>query len=97
MVLMVSFSCRISPETLTVIFFDRSPPAIATAEEQGALSFALRGATSLVQSCDSEDRRREALGVLARVYGLFSEGLETPDLQDARSLLRSATSAQEPA
>ncbi len=26
---MVSFSCRISPETLTVIFFDRSPSATA--------------------------------------------------------------------
>ncbi len=28
---MVSLSCRISPETLTVIFLDRSPPAIAVA------------------------------------------------------------------
>ena len=28
---MVSFSCRISPDTFTVIFFDRSPPAIAVA------------------------------------------------------------------
>ena len=28
-VLMVSFSCRISPDTLTVIFFDRSPCATA--------------------------------------------------------------------
>src|SRR5215831_11873202 len=71
--------------------------AITTAEQQGALSFALRGATSLVQSCDSEDRRRTALGVLARVYGLFSEGLETPDLQDARALLRSTMSSQRPA
>ena len=26
---MVSFSCRISPETLTVIFFDKSPRATA--------------------------------------------------------------------
>ena len=30
-VLMVSFSCRISPDTFTVIFFDRSPPATAVA------------------------------------------------------------------
>ena len=30
-VLMVSFSCRISPLTLTVIFLDRSPPAMAVA------------------------------------------------------------------
>jgi predicted ATPase len=71
--------------------------AIATAEQQGALSFALRGATSLVQSCDGEDRRREALGVLTRVYGRFSEGLQSPDLQDARALLGSAMSRQGPA
>ena len=31
MVLSVSFSCRISPDTFTVIFLDRSPPAIAVA------------------------------------------------------------------
>ena len=30
-VLMVSFSCKISPLTFTVIFFDRSPPAMAVA------------------------------------------------------------------
>ncbi len=30
-VLMVSLSCRISPETFTVIFFDKSPPAMAVA------------------------------------------------------------------
>jgi len=29
MVLMVSFSCRISPRTSTVIFFDKSPRATA--------------------------------------------------------------------
>ena len=31
MVLMVSFSCKISPDTFTVIFFDKSPPAMAVA------------------------------------------------------------------
>ena len=30
-VLMVSLSCKISPDTLTVIFFDKSPPAMAVA------------------------------------------------------------------
>ena len=75
---------------------DSLQAAIATAEQQGALSFALRAATSLVEGCNSEDRRPEALGVLARVYGRFSEGLETPDLQDARALLRSTTSSQRP-
>jgi hypothetical protein len=37
------------------------------------------------------------LGVLERVYERFSEGLETPDLQDARTLLRSTTGTQGPA
>jgi class 3 adenylate cyclase/predicted ATPase len=71
--------------------------AIATAEQQGAFSFALRAATSLVERCENEDRRREALGELERIYGRFNEGLETPDLQDARSLLRSTMSSQGPA
>ena len=66
--------------------------AIATAEQQGALSFALRAAASLVEACDDEDRRREALYVLARVYESFSEGLETLDLRDARALLHRTTS-----
>jgi predicted ATPase len=70
--------------------------AIATAERQDALSFALRSATSLVESCDSEDQRRATLGVLERIYGRFTEGLETPDLQDARRLLRSATTTSGP-
>jgi predicted ATPase len=70
--------------------------AIATAERQDALSFALRAATSLVESCDSEDQRRATLGVLERIYGRFTEGLETPDLQDARRLLRSATTTSGP-
>ena len=71
--------------------------AITTAEQQGALSFALRAATSLVGCCHNEGRRRETLGVLARVYVRFSEGLETPDLQDSRALLRGVTSSQGPA
>ena len=70
--------------------------AITTAEQQGALSFALRAATSLVESCDSENQRRAMLGVLEPIYGRFTEGLETPDLQDSRRLLRSTTSTSGP-
>src|SRR5262249_44703582 len=70
--------------------------AITTAEQQGALSFALRAATSLVESCDSENQRRAMLGVLEPIYGRFTEGLETPDLQDSRRLLRSTTATSGP-
>ncbi len=32
-------------------------------------------------------RRTEARGLLAGVYGLFTEGFDTPDLKDAKALL----------
>jgi predicted ATPase len=70
--------------------------AIATAEQQGALSFALRAAMSLVEGCDSDDQRHAALGVLGRIYGRFNEGFQTRDLQDARALLGSAMTSQGP-
>ena len=41
-VLMVSFSCRISPDTFTVIFFDRSPPAMAVATSAMLRTWAVR-------------------------------------------------------
>src|ERR1700738_161847 len=39
---MVSFSCRISPLTLTVIFFDKSPLAIAVATSAMLRTWAVR-------------------------------------------------------
>ena len=42
MVLMVSFSSRISPRTSTVIFFDRSPPAMAVATSAMLRTWAVR-------------------------------------------------------
>ena len=41
-VLMVSLSCRISPDTFTVIFFDRSPPAMAVATSAMLRTWAVR-------------------------------------------------------
>ena len=41
-VLMVSFSCRISPETFTVIFLDRSPCATAVATSAMLRTWAVR-------------------------------------------------------
>jgi class 3 adenylate cyclase/predicted ATPase len=63
--------------------------AIETAERQGALSFALRAAMSLAQAWRDVGRPSEAHGVLAGIYERFTEGLETPDLIDARALLNS--------
>ena len=41
-VLTVSLSCRISPDTFTVIFFDKSPPAMAVATSAMLRTWAVR-------------------------------------------------------
>ena len=51
---MVSFSCRISPETLTVIFFERSPLAMAVDTSAMLRTWAVRfDAMELTLSVDS--------------------------------------------
>jgi class 3 adenylate cyclase/predicted ATPase len=61
--------------------------AIETSDRQGALSFKLRAATNLGQVWRDRNRRREAHNLLSQVYNQFTEGFDTPDLEDARALL----------
>ena len=61
--------------------------ALAVARQQAARSFELRAATSLARLRRDQGRRGEARDVLEPVYGWFTEGLDTPDLRDARELL----------
>jgi len=70
--------------------------AIETAEQQGALSFALRAAMNLARGWNDLGRGSEARHSLARIYGRFTEGLETPDLRDASALLLSLQSPPTP-
>jgi predicted ATPase len=58
--------------------------ALDIAHRQGALSLELRAAMSLHRL--GGDRFPQRL--LAEVYGRFTEGFDTPDLVDARTLLR---------
>ena len=60
---------------------------INVARRQNAKSWELRCATSLAKLWDRQGRRREAYDLLARVYGWFTEGLDTADLKDAKALL----------
>jgi len=61
--------------------------ALAVAERQSAKLFKLRAATSLARFWRDQGRRREAHDLLAPVYGWFTEGLDTPILQEAKTLL----------
>jgi predicted ATPase len=61
--------------------------AIEIARSQSAKSLELRAATSLAQLWGGEGRRDEARQLLAPVHGWFTEGFETADLKDAKTLL----------
>jgi tetratricopeptide (TPR) repeat protein len=57
------------------------------ARRQQAKMWELRTSTSLARLWQSQDKRHEAYELLAPVYGWFTEGFDTKDLQDAKSLL----------
>jgi predicted ATPase len=61
--------------------------AIAVARRQHAKSLELRAATSLACLWADRGERQQALDLLAPLYGWFTEGFDTPDLMDAKSLL----------
>lgn len=60
--------------------------ALKIARERGARSLELRAAMSLARLEQIERKRGEAQDLLAKVYGWFTEGHNTMDLQDARTL-----------
>jgi predicted ATPase len=61
--------------------------ALAIARRQNAKSLELRAATSLSRLLHRDGKREEARRLLAEVYGWFTEGFDTADLKDARTLL----------
>jgi class 3 adenylate cyclase/predicted ATPase len=61
--------------------------ALGIAQEQGAKLWELRAAASLARLCCDQGRHREARGLLAPIYGWFTEGFDTRDLKDAKALL----------
>src|SRR5262249_32737714 len=61
--------------------------ALEIARSQQAKSFELRAATSLARLWQQQGKRQEAYDLLAPIYGWFTEGFDTPDLQDAKALL----------
>jgi predicted ATPase len=61
--------------------------ALDVARQQQAKSWELRAATSLARLWQAQDKRQDAYDVLAPVYEWFTEGFDTADLQEARTLL----------
>jgi predicted ATPase/class 3 adenylate cyclase len=61
--------------------------ALRTARSQQARSLELRAATDLARLWMKQDKRTAARESLAAVYDRFSEGFDTHDLKEARSLL----------
>ena len=59
----------------------------ALAKEQEAKLWELRAAMSLARLRRQQDRRSEAGDLLAPVYDWFTEGFDTPDLKEAKTLL----------
>jgi predicted ATPase len=61
--------------------------AMAIAQNQQAKSLELRAAINLARLWQQQGKHQEAHDLLAPVYGWFTEGFDTPDLQDAKMLL----------
>ena len=61
--------------------------ALAIARQQQAKSWELRAALSLSRLWQKQGQDTDARDLLAPIYGWFTEGFETVDLQEAQVLL----------
>jgi predicted ATPase len=61
--------------------------ALSVARQQNAKSWELRAAMSMARLWRDQGRREEARELLAGVYGWFTEGFDTLDLKQAKTLL----------
>ncbi|HEX6863426.1 MAG TPA: protein kinase [Thermoanaerobaculia bacterium] len=66
---------------------DQLACALGVARQQSSRALELRAATSLARHWAALGRKEEAREVLEPVYSAFTEGLETPDLVEARMTL----------
>jgi len=77
----------LSPERDTAkarAYFER---ALEIARAQQARSWELRAAISMARLWRVQGKRPQAQGLLAPVYGWFTEGFDTHDLKQAKALL----------
>jgi predicted ATPase len=91
--------CQVSGTTLHVVdphLLTRDPQgeaeacflkAIEIAQRQQAKSLELRATTSLARLWQQLGKTAEAHQLLSEIYGWFTEGFDTKDLQEAQALL----------
>jgi tetratricopeptide (TPR) repeat protein len=63
--------------------------AIDIAQKQQAKSLELRATVSLARLWQQQGKAQQAHEMLAEIYGWFTEGFDTKDLQEAKALLDS--------
>ncbi len=63
--------------------------SIETARRQQSKAWELRSTVSLAQLWQQQGRGDEACTALATIYGAYNEGLTSPDLVNAKDLLKS--------
>ena len=68
--------------------------ALDVARRQQAKALELRAACSLSRLWHQHGQREAARDLLAPLYAWFTEGFDTPDLQEARTLLAAVFSSQ---
>ena len=73
-----------TPQTEAEAYFHQ---AIAIARHQEAKSWELRAAMSLSRLWQQQGKQKQAHQMLAEIYGWFTEGFDTKDLQEAKALL----------
>ena len=66
--------------------------ALEIARAQRTRSWELRAATSLARLWRDQDKRQQALDLLAPLYGWFTEGFDTLDLKEAKALVEELAS-----
>jgi len=61
--------------------------ALEISQKQQAKSLELRASTSLARLWQQQGKKAEARQMLSEIYGWFTEGFDTKDLQEAKALL----------
>ena len=65
--------------------------ALDVARRQEAKALELRTTVSLSRLWQQQGKRTEAYELLTPIYGWFTEGFDTADLQEAKALLEALT------